>query len=376
MINSLSGIKVELVREYITIIAQKVRKIAMNYSGEFPYGKDADRNRWTTSAHCDWSGGHWIGLLLFASEEFKSGELRKEVNNLLQIVEERTRDKDEFLGFISYYSFANIYERTGEIKYRNLALSSANTLLRMYNVISEMIPLGDQCRVMGTEIKGRTLVGVDNAIIPNILLYWAYRTSRKQEYFNVAKSNINRITECLVRKDGSTGHMLEFDETTGKILRKWNNLGYSENTTWSRGLAWTLLSYAYAFQELQEIRFAELYNRSLNYYLSKCQDYQFVPFYDTEDPSIPRVPKDTTSLSIMADSYAIATQSGLSDGSLLGEIYKNVVSRIDTNLDNEVIFPGGCFDYPRKYLVSADLVFSDYYVYDFLVRIRNMLVLG
>lgn len=43
---------------------------------------------------------------------------------------------------------------------------------------------------------------------------------------------------------GSTWHVVDYNETTGKVLRKRTAQGYSDNSTWARGQAWALYGFA------------------------------------------------------------------------------------------------------------------------------------
>lgn len=367
----IQGIEVKEVEGYISIIVSKTRKILSESGVEFPYGKAMGSEKWVRTEHCDWSGGHWIGLLLETYNDTKDKKILESAEALVPKVKERNGDEDEFLGFINYYSLKKLFDLTKKREYRDEALRAANVLRGMYNKKAGMIPLGDQCKIIGTQIKGKDLVGVDDAIIPNILLYWANEVTGISDYSDVARNNVDSITKNLVRDNGSTGHMLELDPETGEVAKRWNNLGYSDETTWSRGLAWTLLSYAYASEHFGDVKYVKLFNKSLNFYLQSCGNTMLVPFYDVNDPNIPSVPKDTTSLSIMAEAYAIAFQNGFGDESLLRKIYRSVVSRIDTDTESDIIMCHGCFDYPRRYLTSADLIFSDFYVMDFLKHLKE-----
>jgi hypothetical protein len=52
---------------------------------------------------------------------------------------------------------------------------------------------------------------------------------------------------------GSTWHVVEYDETTGRVIRKRTVQGYSDDSTWARGQAWAL--YGFANSEAVEIHF-------------------------------------------------------------------------------------------------------------------------
>jgi hypothetical protein len=43
---------------------------------------------------------------------------------------------------------------------------------------------------------------------------------------------------------GSTWHVVDYDEKTGKIIRKRTVQGYSDGSTWARGQAWAIYGFA------------------------------------------------------------------------------------------------------------------------------------
>ncbi|MEM3191681.1 MAG: glycoside hydrolase family 88 protein [Candidatus Micrarchaeia archaeon] len=359
----------------ISKMVYKVGILSKENENTFPYGKDLSSTEWVRTEHCDWSGGYWIGLLLNAYEETNDISFLDKIKTLLPKIDARLTDEDEFLGFIFYYSYAILYDKFRREEYKNAALKAANKLVSMYNHSAQMIPLGKNCKILGTAISGENIVGVDNAIIPNILLYWAYDKTKNQNYLEIAKQNLDSILNNLVRDNGSTEHMLEFDQS-GKITKIWNNLGYKTGTTWARGLAWTLLSLVYAIDYFSEIKYLKLYIKSLKYYISKSINHSMLTYYDTEDPRIPNVPIDTTALTISAEAYILSYENGLVDGNMLPIFYRSIMENLDLDKNNDIILKHGCFDYPRNYLVDADLIFSDYYAMDFFIRLRKIVGRG
>jgi len=363
---------VKKVEGLIEIITEKIKKISLEVSPEFPYARDLG-SKWLTTKHCDWSGGHWVGLLLRAYDFSGDDYFLEEARKYLPKIKERIADEDAFLGFIFRYSYAYLADKFNLDEYKNLALEAADRLVKMYNKKIGLIPLGSQCRVLGTNIKGSDLAGVDDATIANTLLFWAYEKTSDKKYLDVAIENLDKTIELFMRPDGSTIHMIQFNPETGKVMRKWNNLGYSSDTTWSRGQAWFLLGLAQGFDVTKDNKYKKVYTKALSFYLNMNKKKDLTPYYDMNDPNIPNVPLDTSALAILAESYLLMLKNGYNEFNILPQIVDSLLLHTDLNRDSSIILKDGCFDYPRKVAINSELIFADYYYYDFLLNLWNFL---
>ncbi|MCW6169518.1 MAG: glycoside hydrolase family 88 protein [Thermoplasmatales archaeon] len=364
---------VHKITDLLNEITEKIRRIIDEDTQDFPFSKDLKTGRWTGTNYCDWSGGHWVGLLTRAYEWSKDETFLKEAKKKLGMIAKRVEDNDEFLGFIFRYSYAHLSEVLKSEDYEKLALKAADKLLEIQNKKNGLIPLGSQCKILGTGIKGEDLAGVDDAIIPNTLLFWAYKRTLDERYIEVAIQNLNQSIKLFMREDGSTIHMIRFNPENGDIIQKWNNLGFDSTTTWSRGQAFFLLALAYGFNATRQEKYSEAYTKGLSFYLSVNKDKDLTPYYDMTDPNIPNVPKDTSSLAILAESFLLMVENGYNGYNLLRQILDSLISHIETKNESSVILKDGCFDYPRNIAIYSELIFADYYCYDFLLRLRDYL---
>ncbi len=352
-------------------ITKKVRRIEYEVAPNFPFSRDMQGGRWLITEHCDWSGGHWVGLLLKAYDWSGDNYFLDEAKKKLNAVKIRVNDDDEFIGFIFRYSYAYLADMLKSDEYKATAIQAADRLLEMYNGKVGLIPLGSECRIVGTNIKGSNLAGVDDAIIPNTLLFWASEKTSDEKYRNVAIKNLDRIVDLFMRPDGSTIHMIKFQPENGGIVEKWNNLGYDPTTTWSRGQAFFLLALAYGFNATHDQKYQELYSRSFSFFLKSTRGKDLTPYYDLADPNIPNVPLDTSSLSIIAESYLLMLKNGYGDYTMLERIVESLITHMDPETDSSVILKDGCFDYPRRVAMNSELIFSDYYCFDFFFELAN-----
>jgi hypothetical protein len=48
----------------------------------------------------------------------------------------------------------------------------------------------------------------------------------------------------ILAQSGSTWHVVEYNSTTGLVIRKRTSQGFSDSSTWSRGQAWGIYGFA------------------------------------------------------------------------------------------------------------------------------------
>ena len=123
------------------------------------------------------------------------------------------------------------------------------------------------------------------------LLYWATAQSGDGRYRELAARHARRVTELLVRPDGSTAQAVFMNRQTGAVGRVHTHQGISASSTWSRGQAWAvhgLTTSATALRDPVLLRAAE---RTAGYVASHLPP-SGVPRYDYDAPE--GAPLDTS----------------------------------------------------------------------------------
>lgn len=361
------------INEAILSITSKIYSIEQECKNNFLYYREENKVKWFCTESCNWSGGHWASMLLMTDFKHDDKKVHVTLDNIFYKIKLRMHDSDIFAGFIFYYSYARRFEMYKHYNDLETAINVADNLVLMYNKNIGLIPLGNECQVLGTDIRGDNLAAVDGSIIANILLYWAYDKTKKKKYLDTAINNLNNTIKIFMRTDYSVTHMIEFDPDSGSIIRKWNNLGYSFDSTWSRGQAWFLLALAYGYRYTHNLEYQRIYAHALNFYLKSNNNSTMVPFYDLRAPIATHPPIDTSALAILAESYVIMLSNyGVQNEELLKQIFYSLVPCIDTSTQNYILHHG-CFDKPRNVAIDADLIYSDYYLLSFLFHLKNYL---
>jgi hypothetical protein len=140
------------------------------------------------------------------------------------------------------------------------------------------------------------------------LLWWAWRETGKLDYRLKAIGHLLNVAKSMVRSDGSTIQLGYFDRQSGKFLSGAVKQGASVNSTWARGQAWALYSYAKAYQQTGDTDFLLLANKIANYWIANVPA-DGVPYWDFNAPGIPKAPRDSSAAAVAAAGLTLLGQA-------------------------------------------------------------------
>ena len=335
-------------------------------NGKWEMCKDED---WDLETFNDgyWCNGFWIGMIWLAYKLIKDTKINRKAYELCKLIEPRKNsNKIHDLGFLFYPSFCVGYDITKDNYLKSVALTAADSLLSRFNdKIEAITALG--------ELKGSGLTMIDTMMnLP--LLWWAYEKSGTQKYYEVAYKHAITTMQHFIRDNGSTYHIVEFDPNNEQVVRRATLQGYNDESCWSRGQAWAIYGFTFAYKYTKREEFLRTMEKLADYYILNCPS-DYVPYWDFDDPEIPNAVKDS--------SAAVITASGMLDLSDIeldktkAEKYKEVAYKILEALsknylaDNfsQGILMNGCFDKPNNVAIDSSLIWSDYYYMEVLVKL-------
>jgi|GEM_PF-6045744 unsaturated chondroitin disaccharide hydrolase len=354
-------------------LTRKIRNLLDDVKGQFPFLRDRGSLKWLTTPHCDWCGGQWIGMLLRAYSLNGDSQLLTAAEDYLELADDRWSDRDEFLGFIFSYGRGLHYQLFRDAESKSKCIAAADLVARMYNSKIGLIPLGEGCRVLGTNVCGEDKAAVDGAAIGNSILFTAYDLTGNHGYLELADKNLKNSLKLFMRPDGSTVHMVEFDPETGSVKRKYNNLGYDDDSTWSRGQAWIILALSDAVTHGLSQYEDSAWRAFRFFWDNTCKEDRTPPYDFHYAKSRDVVPSDTSALSITL--YAMLNlglnKASSKTMSLASEMLQSLLRHVDTDPDSNQMLLNGCFDYPRSLGTDADLIWGDYYFFESYLRMMK-----
>ncbi|KAI0291432.1 d-4,5 unsaturated-glucuronyl hydrolase-like protein [Russula brevipes] len=147
-----------------------------------------------------------------------------------------------------------------------------------------------------------------HVIIDNMLnldvLFSAAGLTGNDTFRHIAMSHADRTMTNHVRADGSSFHVVEYNTTTGAVIARRTEQGYSNSSTWSRGQAWGLWGFANMYRRTRLTRYLDTARRMAGYFLNNIPPDGIIP-WDFNAPLIPARPADSSAAMIAANGLVL-----------------------------------------------------------------------
>lgn len=358
----------------------RTNKTLKQVGEQFPYFADQESGKWETTADGDWCAGHWIGLLWLAAKHADNNDRRNRYEQAALTA--TTQAKQEippntmFRGVTLRYAGFRGYDVTGDYDLFRLGLAGADDMATLYDERARQIPLGeydiqgpDNFRGPETDSKpsGMRIGAIDNIYTALPILWRAYDETNDPHFRDIAISHADRHLDWYIRSDGSTWHHTIFNQETGELEEQYNELAYSDNSSWARGQGWNIAGLVEAYNATGAERYLEALEHTLEYYVENSPD-DLVTYWDFDAPEIPDEPRDTSAAALVA--YGLIRLEGnssrITDLRQTGE--RILLSLVDNYLildrdDNRFgMIQQTCYNKPGEYVTENETVWTDYYV--------------
>ena len=320
-----------------------------------------------------WVNGFWTGLLWLAYAQ--TGEARLEQaardwTGRLTWLKDSVATHD--LGFVFYLSHVLGARVTGDDSLYADALQAAGTLTKRFNARGEYLQAWGTPDGSATD-RGR--INID--VMMNLaLLYWASDYSGDLRYARVATSHARTTRFTLMRPDGSTAQVGDFDAGTGIWLRRENHQGFCHDTCWSRGQAWGLYGFATCYRYTGIESFLWTARAMAEYTIENLPD-DLVPFWDYDSPDIPDTYRDSSAASTTATGLLelAACEPDAERAALWTDWANRMTESLWSNYSTRgtnvpALLLHGSRSVPHGYMDHA-LIYGDYYFLETLLRLSS-----
>lgn len=328
---------------------------------------------------CDsgwWTSGFFPGTLWYLYENNSDSltlSAAEEMTNRIKEQQYNTGNHD--VGFMINCSFGNGYRLTGREEYRNVIVRAAHSLSARFDSV-----VGCTRSWEGKEWPFAVII--DNMMNLELLTIGS-SYSGNNLYYNMAKSHADNTLKNHFRPDGSSYHVLSYDEHTGEVIKRVTHQGVSDESAWSRGQAWGLYGFTMMYRQThnkeylnQAIKIGNFIRNHPNLPADK------IPYWDFNASNIPNADRDASAGAIMASAFL--ELSSYVDGSLSNEFYKLAVQQIKSLAsnayrtrkigdNNNFILKHSTGFMRSKYEIDAPLTYADYYFVEALIRCKRLL---
>ena len=244
---------------------------------------------WRTSGTSGWLAGFWPGRLWLAYEltgdrHWARRAVAREAPLAARADDTTTHD----LGFLLQTSFGHGADLAGRTQDERVAQRAAAALAGRY------VPSVGALRSWDGP-PGQAMVIVDSLM--NLeLLFRAADHGGPQRWRDVALQHALTVARWHVRPDGSTFHVVRFDEQTGVPVWQGTVQGLSDGSTWARGQSWAVHGFTTAYGETHDPRMLHAARRTAGFAVAHLPR-DGVPWWDYDAPGTVR---DTTAAGVLA----------------------------------------------------------------------------
>jgi hypothetical protein len=181
------------------------------------------------------------------------------------------------------------------------------------------------------------------------------------------------------RADASSYHVVDYNPTTGGVIRKETHQGVADESAWARGQAWGLYGFTMSFRETHDVRFLEQATRIADFYTqSPAMPADGVPYFDFNTAADNAIPdhRDASAgaiatsalfeLARYAPAEASARYLAFAVKAIRSLSSANYRAALGTNAHFLLMHSVG--NYPKNDEIDVAINYADYYYLEALLR--------
>ena len=352
----------------LAINAKRIRD-SIPYTTE--YGKYNDmsdeKNVWW------WTNSFWSGILRELYDETGDQEyciwaegVEKKLSDVLH---NRFGNLDHDLGFLWLLTGVEDYKHTGSESSKNDALIAASVLASRFNIKGSYIRAWNNWGSINN--AGKAII---DCMMNLPLLYWAGEESDNVIFKHIAMAHADTVIKHFMRPDGSSKHIVCFDENTGEYLSEDGGQGMREGSEWTRGQGWCIYGMAQSYFWTKEQRYLDAAKRCADNFIKNSKKWSYKIPCDFCQP-VDEELYDSSAAAIAACGMTeIYKHTG--DKVYLDEAI-NLIDACDKyfcpwdDAENEALLDKGCVRYSEQRHIA--LIYGDYYFFHAIRELDKLL---
>ena len=323
----------------------------------------------------DWCCGFFSGELWQMYQYSHDTFWREQaVSNTWPIERVKLNKGSHDLGFMAYNSFGKAWEQTGEQSYRDVVIQAAKSLATRFNERVGCI----RSWSWGTPDRWQFAVIIDNMINLELLFEASRLTGDQRyrdiavSHANTTLKNHFRADGSSYHvvdynpEDGSVikriTHQGLFDESIWSRGQAWGLYGFTMCYRYTR-------DEAYLRQAQKIARF---------FFSQDDMPEDMIPYWDMRDPAIPQAPRDASAAAVFASGlYELATYSEAAKAKEYRAIADSIISSLASgyqsapNTMQGFLLKHSTGNYPAKDEIDVPINYADYYYLEALQRSKK-----
>jgi unsaturated chondroitin disaccharide hydrolase len=258
----------------LDVAAGKVSRLVGNYPDYFPLYTDHGRWKHGKESWTNWCEGFLGGQMWLFYELGLGEDWKTRAEHYGKLVEQRQYDDQVHdLGFVLCPTWKKWWELTGDDSRRQVVIQGGRTMATRFNTRGKFL---------------RSFLAPDSNFIDimmnvGIIAVAGLETS-DQHLLDIAEQHSETTRKYLVRGDGSVSHEGIFDLATGEFLRQTTQQGWRNDSSWARGLAWSLYGFTSMYALTGNPHWLATAELNAGYWLEHTSGSDPVPPNDFDEP--------------------------------------------------------------------------------------------
>lgn len=317
-----------------------------------------------------WGDGHWVGMLWLAYEATGDTKFLNWAQKWTEKIEFRKDDTwTHDLGWLLGLSHLKGYHITQDPHYLDVSLHAAHNYTKRLNPHIGMI----QWHSTFDDETDNFHTAVD-AMMNIAMMWWAYFHTGDRKFYDVGFREAAGVQKYIMRPDGSTAHVVRYNPHTGEFLQWERGQGYAPDSCWSRGIAWAIYGFAFAYDMIGHQPFLDAAKQTADYYIANLPT-DMVPYWDFNSPDIPNTYRDSSAAAPVASGLQILARV-VGEPAISAKYQKAAIDMVESLTDNYLtkgtphqgLLLHGCQDVPKGHRMDNCLVWGDFFYLEALMR--------
>lgn len=257
----------EKINKTFEFAGQQVRHLITAHPDEFPMYTQNGKWKHEGEAWTNWCEGFLGGQMWLLHAHTGDPFWRERAEHYSRLVEHRKTDRNVHdLGFLFWSTWKRWYDLTGDEAIHATVIEAGQTLALRFKQNGQYL---------------RSFVSDDSLFIDimmnvGIIFHAAIQTG-DAALLNVATQHALTTRRYLVRGDGSTSHEGLFNLETGEFIRQSTHQGWRDDSSWARGLAWSLYGFGTVYKFTGDPRFLQTAELNAQYYIENTPAHGVPP---------------------------------------------------------------------------------------------------
>ena len=326
----------------------------------------------------DWVSGFFAGTLWYMYEltgdEYWADHARKHTE-ILDTIQYLKWHHD--IGFMIYDSYGNGLRLKNPDGYKDVIVNAAKSLSTRFRPAAGIIQSWDADKGWQANNGWKCPVIIDNMMNLELLMK-ATEFTGDSTYYNIAVSHADQTMKNHYRPDYSTYHVVDYDPETGEVRGRYTAQGYSDESAWARGQAWSLYGYTVMYRYTGDKKYLEQAEKVADFILNHPNmPEDLIPYWDFDCPDIPDTYRDVSAGAIMAS--ALYELFGFTGNDMYKEKADKMIESLSSPAYRAAQGTNGGFilmhsvgSIPHGSCIDVPLNYADYYFLEALIRKGNL----